>query len=211
MEKARGRTVFLDWEPPPRKWLVSLDDVALRAGQKLVARGVQLAVARDARIHVTGKNGAGKSTLLNTLVAAAAIPSERLLYLPQEIAADEGAALAHEIARMPRDAQGRVGQLVAALGLDPSRALSSSLPSPGEVRKLSLALGLARRVWLVVLDEPTNAGAPARTCRIVRAAENAHENRAFPREVGARGGLHSSCADPCPAPMDRPLDPAWDH
>ena len=49
-----------------------------------------------------------------------------------------------------------MGQLVAALGLDPSRALASGLPSPGEVRKLAIALGLARRVWLVVLDEPTN-------------------------------------------------------
>jgi len=156
MEKARGRTVFLDWEPPPRKWLVTLDGVALRAGPRLIARDVQLAVARDARIHVAGNNGAGKSTLLTTLVAAATIPSDKLLYLPQEIAAEEGAALAHQIACMPRDIQGRVGQFVAALGLDPSRALRSSSPSPGEVRKLALALGLARRVWLVVLDEPTN-------------------------------------------------------
>ena len=29
-------------------------------------------------------------------------------------------------------------------------------PSPGEAKKLELALGLARNVWLVMLDEPTN-------------------------------------------------------
>ncbi|MBZ0237029.1 MAG: ABC transporter ATP-binding protein, partial [Deltaproteobacteria bacterium] len=46
--------------------------------------------------------------------------------------------------------------LAAALGLDPSRALASGSPSPGEVRKLAIARGLAQRVWLVVLDEPTN-------------------------------------------------------
>ena len=52
--------------------------------------------------------------------------------------------------------RGKVGQLAAALGLDPSRALASPAPSPGETRKLAIALGLARAAWLVVLDEPTN-------------------------------------------------------
>ena len=156
MEKARGRAVELDWEPPARRWLATLDGVALRAGSKLVARDVHVAVARDARIHVAGDNGAGKSTLLAALVAAASIPPDRLLWLPQEIGAEEGRALAAEIAALPGAERGRVGQLAAALGQDPSRALSSGLPSPGEVRKLAIARGLARRVWLVVLDEPTN-------------------------------------------------------
>ena len=34
--------------------------------------------------------------------------------------------------------------------------MKSGLPSPGEVRKLLLALGLRERPWLVILDEPTN-------------------------------------------------------
>jgi ATPase subunit of ABC transporter with duplicated ATPase domains len=45
---------------------------------------------------------------------------------------------------------------VAALGVDPDRLLASAAPSPGEARKLAIALGLARHVWCVVLDEPTN-------------------------------------------------------
>ena len=34
--------------------------------------------------------------------------------------------------------------------------MGSALPSPGEARKLALALGLVQRPWLVLLDEPTN-------------------------------------------------------
>ena len=45
---------------------------------------------------------------------------------------------------------------MAALGVEPRRLLASARPSPGEARKLALALGLARRAWLLVLDEPTN-------------------------------------------------------
>ena len=141
LEKARGRDVFVGWEPPPRRWLAA-------------AGG--LAIARDTRLRVAGPNGAGKTTLLAALVEAATIPSDRLLWLPQELTAAEGAALAGEVAALPADVRGRVGQLAAALGLDPARAAASRAPSPGEVRKLALALGLARRVWLVVLDEPTN-------------------------------------------------------
>ncbi len=46
--------------------------------------------------------------------------------------------------------------LVAALGVSPDRLLASERPSPGEARKLSIALGLGRHAWALVLDEPTN-------------------------------------------------------
>ncbi len=156
MVKERGGRIDLDWEPPARRWLATLDGVTLRAGAHLVARDVQAAVARDSRIHLAGDNGAGKSTLLAALVGAAAIPRDRLLWLPQELDAEEGRALTAELGELPAAERGRLGQLAAALGLDPSRALGSGSPSPGEVRKLVIARGLARRVWLVVLDEPTN-------------------------------------------------------
>jgi ATPase subunit of ABC transporter with duplicated ATPase domains len=46
--------------------------------------------------------------------------------------------------------------LVAALGSEPARLLASADPSPGEARKLCLALGMGRHAWALVLDEPTN-------------------------------------------------------
>jgi ATPase subunit of ABC transporter with duplicated ATPase domains len=46
--------------------------------------------------------------------------------------------------------------VVAALGVDPDDLLVSARPSPGEARKLAIALGLGVGAWLMVLDEPTN-------------------------------------------------------
>jgi ATPase subunit of ABC transporter with duplicated ATPase domains len=46
--------------------------------------------------------------------------------------------------------------LVAALGVEPRALLESARPSPGEARKLALALGLSRQVYACLLDEPTN-------------------------------------------------------
>jgi ATPase subunit of ABC transporter with duplicated ATPase domains len=46
--------------------------------------------------------------------------------------------------------------IVAALGVDPDDLLASAHPSPGEARKLAIALGLGVGAWVMVLDEPTN-------------------------------------------------------
>ncbi len=46
--------------------------------------------------------------------------------------------------------------IVASLGVDPDRLLLSEQPSPGEARKLLLALGFARQARALVLDEPEN-------------------------------------------------------
>jgi ATPase subunit of ABC transporter with duplicated ATPase domains len=155
IEKAKGRSIFVGWEPPERRRLATLEG-ELRAGDRLLAGDVRLVVERDSRIHVAGRNGAGKSTLLARIAAAAAVPPERLLWLAQERTADDGRRLAAQVAALDPATRGRLGQLAAALGLDPDLAVRSAAPSPGEARKLELALGLARRAWLVLLDEPTN-------------------------------------------------------
>jgi ATPase subunit of ABC transporter with duplicated ATPase domains len=90
------------------------------------------------------------------LLDAAHVPRSRLLHLPQELSADEGAALLDDVRALGPSDRARVLTLVAALGVDPDRLLQSRLPSPGEARKLKLAWGLGTQVWAAVLDEPTN-------------------------------------------------------
>ncbi len=155
LTRARGRDVHIDADPPPMRWL-AVHDGPLRAGARLLAPSLRVAIDRGRRVRVGGANGRGKSTLLRALVAAARVPAERLVWLPQELTADEATALARDVAGLPADARGRLGQLAAALGLDPARATASTRPSPGEARKLTIALGLARRAWLLILDEPSN-------------------------------------------------------
>ena len=45
---------------------------------------------------------------------------------------------------------------VSRLGSRPQRLLETDLPSPGEVRKVLIALGVPREPWLIMMDEPTN-------------------------------------------------------
>ena len=76
--------------------------------------------------------------------------------MPQEISAEESAAILAEAKKLPDDRLGEVMTRFSRLGSRPGRLLESAQPSPGEVRKLLLALGIARGPHLIVMDEPTN-------------------------------------------------------
>jgi ATPase subunit of ABC transporter with duplicated ATPase domains len=58
--------------------------------------------------------------------------------------------------QLPSDELGKMMSVVSCLGSRPNRLLDSTQPSPGEVRKLLLASGIARVPHLIVMDEPTN-------------------------------------------------------
>jgi ATPase subunit of ABC transporter with duplicated ATPase domains len=151
-----GRSLFLGFERAPRPVLLSLDAPVVHAGAAPVLRDVHVRLRRDDRIRVEGVNGAGKSTLLGALLAGSDLPADRLLVLPQELGPGAGASLLAEVRALDPSVRGRVLSLVAALGSDPDRLLASADPSPGEARKLLLALGMGRHAWALVLDEPTN-------------------------------------------------------
>jgi ATPase subunit of ABC transporter with duplicated ATPase domains len=152
----KGRALFVDFVPAPASRILTLDEDEIRAGDTVVLRDVHLLVNRDSRIRVAGPNGAGKTTLLRAMMRASNLPRERMLYLPQELTSGDGAAMLDEVRAMRSDDRARVLTLVAALGVDPDRLLGSHAPSPGEARKLALASGLGRQVWIAILDEPTN-------------------------------------------------------
>jgi ATPase subunit of ABC transporter with duplicated ATPase domains len=155
-EHALGRSIFVDYERCPRRFLFELDTPAIAAGDHVVLRDVRVAVRASDRIRIAGDNGAGKTTLLAALVASSTLPADRVLALPQELDDDTIATLVADTTALPPATRGRVLSIVAALGVDPDRLLASAAPSPGEGRKLALALGLGRHAWCVVLDEPTN-------------------------------------------------------
>jgi ATPase subunit of ABC transporter with duplicated ATPase domains len=155
-EKHLGRSLFVDWRPAPVPHLLTVELETLERGGRVLARDLRLSIARESRVHLAGPNGAGKTTLLEALVAGARVPRDRLLLLPQELAARETRTLLDEARSLDPETRGRLMNGVAALGVDPEALLSSEQPSPGEARKLALAMGLARQVWALVLDEPTN-------------------------------------------------------
>ena len=111
---------------------------------------------RGDKIRIAGRNGIGKTTLLKAMVDRAHIASSRILYLPQELSADDGAALSDAI-RMLKAEESRSGAHASRCARRRSRKNSRvGIASPGEARKLKLAFGLGTQVWAMVLDEPTN-------------------------------------------------------
>jgi ATPase subunit of ABC transporter with duplicated ATPase domains len=154
-EKEFGGSIFFDFEASPKRTLLRFSG-PLSVGSKILAEHVDVAVGRKDRIRLAGPNGAGKSTLLKAMLEESALPPEKLLHLPQELTREDGVALLSRLRQLQSDRRGRVLSVVAALGIDPDELLSSTRPSPGEARKLAMALGLGEGVWLMALDEPTN-------------------------------------------------------
>jgi ATPase subunit of ABC transporter with duplicated ATPase domains len=182
VEKTLGRSVFVDYVRAPNPWVATLEAESIRAGDREVLRDVRLAVGREARIRIEGPNGTGKTTLLKALLAAARLPADKILYVPQDLAAAEEGALLGEVRALAPVARGRVLSIVAALGVDPARLLGSLRPSPGEARKLMIALGLGRHAWALALGrcaaaQITLATSPNPTLLISAAPTRAAKSR----------------------------------
>lgn len=140
----------------PRDFLLRLPAGELPLGGGRTLRFPELEIGGADRIALTGANGLGKSTLVRHVLGHLRVPAESCVIVPQEIPADESRALLEAVKRLPEAELGRVMITVSRLGSRPARLLESALPSPGEVRKLLLALGIVRGPHLIVMDEPTN-------------------------------------------------------
>ncbi len=115
-----------------------------------------LSIMQDDRIAVVGPNGAGKSTVVRHLLSRLDVEKGKIVYLPQEVDLERSRSLVRQLHVLPEAVQGQVLTIVSALGSRPPRLLASDEPSPGEARKLLLALGAVHEPFLVVMDEPTN-------------------------------------------------------
>ncbi len=140
----------------PGRELLMLPAGRLALGPLRALEHPEIRLGPSDRRAFVGPNGCGKSTLTRALVAAWRRDEGRLVYLPQEIPEEQGVRVLAEARALPRDRLGHLMTVVNDLGSDPERLLATRTPTPGETRKLMLALGVVREPWLIVMDEPTN-------------------------------------------------------
>ncbi len=108
------------------------------------------------RIAIIGDNGTGKSTLLNFVVRRIHLAPGQVVYIPQEIDTDLWDSVNTDMMSLAGRDAGLVYTAVHRLGSEPDRVIGSQNPSPGEKRKIMLALGLLKKPSILIMDEPTN-------------------------------------------------------
>ena len=84
------------------------------------------------------------------------VPEQHITYIPQEIELGQSQNILTQVQALPNDKLGHLMTIVSRLGSRPHRLLASTTPSPGETRKLLLAIGMTYAPHITIMDEPTN-------------------------------------------------------
>ena len=146
--------LWIDAQPHPRKTLLRIDAATIPCGDGEL-HIPDLFVGNEDHIGIVGANGAGKSTLLAHLRTLFA-EDVSVLDVQQELSQEERSDLISRAKSLSKEARGQVMSAIAQLNSDPKRLIESECPSPGEARKLALALGMLEKPSLIMMDEPTN-------------------------------------------------------
>jgi len=148
--------IWVDAAPARRKLLATIPEGAIAMGEGQLLHPT-LFIGNTDRIGLWGRNGAGKSTMVRKVMAD--LPDdvrEKTLYIPQELTQAERQDVSQGLRELAKAEQGRVLSAVAQLNSSPDRILAGESLSPGELRKVMLAMGIVRAPFLIVMDEPTN-------------------------------------------------------
>jgi ATPase subunit of ABC transporter with duplicated ATPase domains len=148
--------IWLPGSVSKRDFLLELPANSLPLGKQKRLSYPALIIKPDDRIAVTGPNGAGKSTLIRHIVDSLNVPEEHITYVPQEIDTNQSKKILDRVLTLPDHQLGHLMTIISRLGSRPHRLLDSIEPSPGEMRKLLLALGMIREPHIIIMDEPTN-------------------------------------------------------
>lgn len=151
-------TIWMNVMPSSRRELTRIpNDHAIADQPDMLSIG-----PRD-RIGISGPNGSGKTALIRRLIEAlerdeAQRHSERMpyLYIPQNSSDMDTANAMNRLHALTDEQRAIVLSAYAQLNADPDRLLAGGNPSPGELRKLLLCLGMIEQPQLIIMDEPTN-------------------------------------------------------
>ncbi len=148
--------IWMSGAKSQRNTLFDIPAGSLSLGDDSCLHFPDLSMRPDDRIGISGVNGCGKSTLIRHILASLNLAQSQLTYVPQEIELSASQTILKEAKALSHDKLGKMMTVVSCLGSRPQRLLESTTPSPGEVRKLLLATGIANVPHLIIMDEPTN-------------------------------------------------------
>ncbi|NQX90184.1 MAG: ABC-F family ATP-binding cassette domain-containing protein, partial [Halioglobus sp.] len=148
--------IWLPGSRSQRDYVLAMDAGQTSLGSKRWLQWPDLVVRPNERIAITGPNGAGKSTFLRSALAQLNVPSGQAIVMPQEVTVSDAKLLMAETRNLNSTELGHAMTIVSRLNSRPERLLESCQLSPGETRKLLLALGMVRLPHIIVMDEPTN-------------------------------------------------------
>lgn len=157
-------------------WVLRLEGVVKRFGQRTVLDNVSLQVQPGERIAVLGENGSGKTTMLR-IAAGLSRPQAGLVqvmgidmlrrpeqakrmvgYIPQKVNFPEplrALEILSFFARLRQVDDERVDAIIEELGLDQFLEKLPGQLSGGMMQRLALAVTLLDEPKLLILDEPT--------------------------------------------------------
>jgi iron complex transport system ATP-binding protein len=171
--------------PSGRAPIAALEGVVVAYRDRVVLRGVDLAIAAGERVALVGPNGAGKSTLLRALAGLVPVRTGHVTLGGDAVATLTRDAIARRLAAVPGQAMlpfsARVEEVVALgrlphedrlrgprpadvaavdaaihrVGIDRLRGRDARELSLGERQLVLVALAVAQAAPLLVLDEPT--------------------------------------------------------
>ncbi len=141
--------------------MMEVKNLTLSYGDRVLAKNISFRVRSGECILLAGPNGCGKSTLLRALSA-----SNGVVFIPTGIPKVKGFTVDEFIrtgcyresdwaGRLSEETGRRLESALDLLSLRSLRSQDISTLSDGEFQKACIAVGLARRADILLLDEPT--------------------------------------------------------
>lgn len=146
--------------------LISISNLTVRFGKKLILDNVHLTVNRNEIVTIIGPNGAGKSTLIRALLgfipkiegSIQISPGITIGYMPQKLHIEPYLPLSVQgfldLAGKKRVSQEWEKKLITMLAVTPLLKNPIQTVSGGELQRILLTRALLRKPDLLVLDEP---------------------------------------------------------